>query len=433
MNMAEIPRIYTALAEWGACMLYICLLPKRYTKPRTAAIAVLVLVVQTLFLESTGNVSLVLWVPCMVVSIGIMLGFLYGCAKIRIRDAIYYCVHTLVLAEMMASCERQLFWFLWPGGEASFHGRCLLLGWVYLTALVLAFLLLRDYLSQPVSVNISTKELLGAVVIGIAVFAISNMGFIFDNTIFTKFYPREIMTVRTLVDMGGYAILYAHFILCCQSRYRKELEAVNSILENQYTQYKQSKESIELINQKYHDLKHQITALRMEKDDEKRKEWLDAMEEDIIAYEAQNKTGHPVLDVVLTSKSMYCQKRKISLTCVVDGASLNFMEVRDICTIFGNALDNAIESVKKIADVDRRLIHVSVSAQQGFVMMRFENYFEGKLNYEEGLPATTKKNHNYHGYGLKSIQLTAQKYDGRVSIETRNHWFELDVIVPIRK
>ena len=96
----------------------------------------------------------------------------------------------------------------------------------------------------------------------------------------------------------------------------KELESVQNVLQNQYVQYKQSRESIDLINYKYHDLKHQIAVLRSETDPEKRNEFLNHMEDEIRQYEAQNKTGNKVLDTVLTSKSLYCAKHGITFTCV---------------------------------------------------------------------------------------------------------------------
>lgn len=95
------------------------------------------------------------------------------------------------------------------------------------------------------------------------------------------------------------------------------------------------------------------------------------------------------------------------------------MDVADICTIFGNALDNAIEYEQKIADKEKRLIHVSVFSQKGFLMIRFENYFEGTLMFEGDLPITTKKDSFYHGYGLKSIRYAVQKYKGVVRIDQK--------------
>ena len=190
-------------------------------------------------------------------------------------------------------------------------------------------------------------------------------------------------------------------------------------------------ESIDLINRKYHDLKHQIAALRAEPDAARRAAWLDEMESDIIAYEAQNKTGNQVLDVLLTGKSLYCQKHGIRLTTVADGTALEGVSPMDLCTLVGNALDNAIESVRKIADREKRLIHVSVARQKSFVLLRFENCYEGELRFEDGLPVTTKADADYHGYGLKSIRRTAQKYGGTVTVNTRKNWFELKVLLPL--
>lgn len=120
------------------------------------------------------------------------------------------------------------------------------------------------------------------------------------------------------------------------------------------------------MNRKYHDLKHQLIVLRGEPDSVKRNTYLDQMENEIKIYEAQNKTGNAVLDTLLTSKSMYCIAHNISLTCVADGELLGFMDVMDICTIFGNALDNAIEFAEEIPEEEKRLIHVTVLYKKAF-------------------------------------------------------------------
>jgi len=85
-------------------------------------------------------------------------------------------------------------------------------------------------------------------------------------------------------------------------------------------------------------------------------------------------TGQPVLDTLLTAKSLYCQQYHITMTCVADGHLLDFLETGEICTIVGTALDNATESVETEPDHEKRLIRVAVYAQNGFVMLRFENY-----------------------------------------------------------
>ena len=70
--MPNIPRILTALAEWGSCLLYICKYQRRLRGWRLAAVLTLSLVVQCLFLHFTGHLPVALWIPCMAVAVGLM-------------------------------------------------------------------------------------------------------------------------------------------------------------------------------------------------------------------------------------------------------------------------------------------------------------------------------------------------------------------------
>ena len=389
------------------------------------------LIVQSAFLMITGSVKIYFWIPCMIIAVLLMIGFIYGCCEISLRDAGYFGMIAFVAAEFMASIEWQVVCFFWDGTVPAVVIQTILLVLIYGCVAAILYKMLHMHLPKDGKMGISIKEYISGLVIAIAVFAVSNISFLTENTPFSGRYSFEIGNIRTLVDLGGIAILYAHLIQCCELRVRKELEAVQNVLQNQYVQYKQSRESIELINYKYHDLKHQIAVLRSEEDPKKREEFLNRMEEEIRQYEAQNKTGNKVLDTVLTTKSLYCAKHGITFTCVADGTLLDFMDVMDICSIFGNALDNAIECELKIQEKEKRLIHVTVSKQKQFLILRFENYCEETLQYQEGTPITTKKEKEFHGYGLKSIQYTVNKYDGAVSMNLEDNWFELKVLIPI--
>lgn len=429
--MPDIPRIYTAIAEWMACMLFILPVKKRFDRVKTGALMAAALVIQSLFLTMTGSVRIYFWIPCMIIAVLLMIGFIYGCCDISLTDAGYFGMIAFVAAEFTASIEWQIVCFFWNGTVPAVIIQIVMLVLIYGSVAVILYKMLHMHLPKDGKMGISLKEYISGLVIAIAVFAVSNISFLTENTPFSGRYSFEIGNIRTLVDLGGIAILYAHLIQCCELRVRKELEAVQNVLQNQYVQYKQSRESIELINYKYHDLKHQIAVLRSEEDPKKREEFLNRMEEEIRQYEAQNKTGNKVLDTVLTTKSLYCAKHGITFTCVADGTLLDFMDVMDICSIFGNALDNAIECELKIQEKEKRLIHVTVSKQKQFLILRFENYCEETLQYQEGTPVTTKKEKEFHGYGLKSIQYTVNKYDGAVSVNLEDNWFELKVLIPI--
>ena len=428
----DIPRIYTAIAEWAACLIFIVVLRPRFKRKKSILISSVVLVAQMIFMHFTGNVSLWLWIPCMLVAYFNMTLFIYACCKTSYWESCYYGFFGFVIAECMASIEWQVFNFCFfnSGGEGWWiQGIFILL--VYGLIVLLMRNLLRGHVPADGYLEINRKDWITAFFIAVVVFAVSNISFVTRDTPFSGVYSQEIANIRALVDIAGVAMLYAHFVLCCENKVRMELESVQNVLQNQYLQYKQSRESIDLINYKYHDLKHQIEVLRKEQDPEKRNAFLNQMEDEIRQYELQNKTGNSVLDTVLTSKSMYCDKHDITLTSVVDGHLLDFMDAMDICSIFGNALDNAIESVVEINDKEKRLIHVTVSQQKAFLMIRVENYFEGDLEFAKGQLKTTKKEKQFHGYGIKSIYYTVNKYDGAVDIDTKDHWFNLKILIPL--
>lgn len=431
--LPDIPRFYTALAEWLACLVFITRMKRRYEGWALAGISAAALIVQIFFLEVTKGTEGILWLICMAAAVGLMYGFLLLCCDTGLRMAAYLCVFAFVLAEFAASLEWQLdcFFYFQLGWDSSlFRGGLLILvyGLVYLAGWICCKSINRT--EEPVQVT--GKELFSCVIIGLAVFLISNLGFVSVTTPFSGRYATEIFNVRTLVDLGGFAILYAYNIQRMDLRVRHELESVQTILHNQYVQYQQSQEAMDLIHYKYHDLKHHIIALRAQEDAGERASYLDKMEEEIQNFEAQNKTGNEVLDTLLNSKMLQCMKKDISMTCVADGTLFSFMDTMDICSIFGNALDNAIEYEEKIAEKEKRLIHVTAYAQRQFLIVRFENYCEEEIDFDKTFPETTKDNKKFHGYGLKSLRYTVQKYNGAVDTGIQDNWFVLKILIPMR-
>ena len=200
------------------------------------------------------------------------------------------------------------------------------------------------------------------------------------------------------------------------------------VLDRQDEQYKRSKEGIRLINSRYHELKIQIADIRAERDRAKQDAALARMESGLRQYEAENKTGNPVLDTLLTAKSMDCQQRGINMTSVADGSQLGFLSTRELCTLVGAPLDNAIESVLAEPDPEKRLLRVAIYNQSGCVMLRFENYCAQPVEMgADGLPV-----HNAHGgYDLQGVQAAAQRHDGTMTLHWADGWFTLRILLPV--
>ena len=119
-------------------------------------------------------------------------------------------------------------------------------------------------------------------------------------------------------------------------------------------------------------------------------------------------------------------------TCVVKGDLVWFMDTTDIYSLFGNALSNAIESVSDEPLIDNRCIGVTVQSAGDMLFIHVENYFSGEIELENGLPVT-RKDRDYHGFGMKSMERIAYKYGGEISVVAAEEKFNLDVILPIPK
>lgn len=431
VNVLDIPRIYTAIAEWAACICFSWYLKPRLEKKKYIAVSAFWLVLQVFFLVISDDVGIWLWLPCMLVALGLMLSLILLVNEVDMLDGIYTCMRAFLLAEFMASIEWQFHCFFWPENDMQWWKKWGLLLIVYAVILILCGLAEKKYCMVEGKLNVTRQECVNLTVIGIAVWAISNLSFYYEKTPFSGQYASEIMNIRTLVDAMGVVLIFTYHIQHRENEMRQELRTMQTMLENQYAQYRVNRDSIEMVNRKYHDLKHLIAVMRAEPDAALREEWLDRLENDIRAYEVQNKTGNKVLDTLLTAKMVTCQKHGITMTVVADGKCLAFMDKMDICTIFGNALDNAIEYERKIEDKEKRIVHLKLNTQKQFVLFQMENYCPKPPKFLGGLPLTTKQDALNHGYGLKSIQYTVKKYGGRMTVKTEQDWFVLKVLIPL--
>jgi hypothetical protein len=433
LEMVNTPGYYYSVAYWAAVFVVACTNKKRITGRKRYFAHFGFLAAIVLFMELTDGVRQWLFIPCMLVSITILLIYIYTCCDFTLPESGYYCARAFISGEFAASLSWQIYFYYVQNShiDKQIHWQ-----WVqFIVVYVLFFGImysLERYLQKDIeSIQVNRKELLTVILITAAVFAVSNMSYLSHNGLFSSRFAAEMFIIRTLVDLSGISVLYAYHILVREYQIKFEVDTLQNILEMQYKNYQLSQESIDMVNQKYHDLKHQITLLKAEVNSEKTTRYLEKMEQEIKIYEAQNKTGNKVLDAVLTSKSLHCQNCQIELTCVAEGALLSFMEDMDISSLFGNVLDNAIESTEKIADKNKRLIHLSVAGKKNFLRIRVENYCEEDLVFINGIPITTKKDKHFHGFGMKSIQSTVKKYGGSVTADVKKNWFELRILIPI--
>lgn len=253
---------------------------------------------------------------------------------------------------------------------------------------------------------------------------------------YARFLDRAMLSPALELTLASYAIigclfaLFIQFFLVQHLTLWQKLEVSEQLMHSQQ-QYHMAEETIECINLKCHDLKHQLTALRHSMNDPAASTALQNMENSVMIYDAYVHTGNKALDVILTEKSLLCVKNGITLTCMADGEILSEINSPDLYAIFGNILDNAMESVSVLSDPEQRAIGLTVQKQGNLAVIHAENYFDHPIHMENGLPQTTKQDSRFHGFGLRSVQMLAEKYGGSLSVSTEENIFRLNVLIPM--
>ena len=439
-GILDIPKIYTANAEWLAAVVTILIYRKYVDKKWTnllligggLAVSYVLIRLCQLFCERYTNF---LWLIGMAGAVLVMIATINLALRIRWSAAFYIGARAFMWAELAASAEWQIFYYYTFGRgivRSALYAMifCFLF---YFAVFAIGFIAESREVPKdpdPAKLNVTRPQLWFAWLFTLLMFALSNLSYVLGDTPFSASDITSIFYIRTLSDVVGVIVGQSYHLLVRDTERRAENAAFQTVLRNQYIQFRESKDNIDMINRKYHDLKHQLQVLRETTNEAERSAYIDEIQDGIEKYEAENKTGNTVLDTVLTSKQSRCLKEHVTMTVVADGTLLERMSVMDICTVFGNAIDNAIEYEIKVEDPEKRLIHLTVSEKNSFVCILVENYYEGETIAEGAFPETTKKNKQYHGFGLRSVKYTVEKYGGYVNTGVRDGWFRLEIIFP---
>ena len=142
-------------------------------------------------------------------------------------------------------------------------------------------------------------------------------------------------------------------------------------------------------------------------------------------------TGDEMLDCIVSMKAERMESLSIPFTTdgVVDGGL--GMKPMDICGIFANALDNAIEAAEQT--LPNAFVSMNIKRTEQFFVIRISNSVKEKVNVEKLASVssyTSKSDTEHHGFGLRNIKDTAAKYDGLVKCESKDTEFTLSVMIP---
>lgn len=234
-----------------------------------------------------------------------------------------------------------------------------------------------------------------------------------------------------LVVVGVYNIiccvigLYLQLEVVRRRELESELNVIKTLHQKEKLQYESSRETVDFINMRFHDLRHQLRHI--DGNLATAADYVNGIDELISLYDATVKTGNEALDVILTEKHIQCIKNNIRFSCIADGSRMSFMKAEDIYSLFGNMLDNAIDAVIGLPE-EQRVIGLNVKTVGTLVSINEHNYCLGELKFADKLPVTTKKGFG-HGYGMRSIRYICNNYGGEMSVDVHDGVFEISILI----
>lgn len=290
-------------------------------------------------------------------------------------------------------------------------------------------LVLRNVTRQDLSV-MDDKGILAMV--GIVIFAIIGFDLLLKTNVLRALSLAAALCLRAFHALVCLFVFFVEVELVANRQLRGEIETTERLLAERERQYKLSRENMEAINLKCHDLRHQIRHLSDGGTGAVDRATLADIARDVAVYDSGVLTGNEALDTILTEKSLVCESRGITLTCMADGHLLDLMAPADIYSLFGNALDNAIEAVSATTAEGRRSISLVVRERAGMASIHIENLYDAAdaLSFVDGLPQTTKPDKANHGFGTRSMQAIVQRYGGILTLSANEDTFSLDALLP---
>ncbi len=251
-----------------------------------------------------------------------------------------------------------------------------------------------------------------------------------------KSYHSDIIAIYYIIAIGLIVLNLVVFHLISEilenSRNMKEAEALRQQSIGQLELYNSMRENYNIQRQRTHEYKNQIVCMDMlmkKKDYSKLEDYIGNISDRLDAQLDMVDTNNDVVNAIFNAKYYEAIKNDVLVVLKINDLSDIKISDNDIVTILSNLLDNAIEAAKQ-CDIGKRIVKIKMLYEDAVLSIAVSNSYKAEpVLTEDGYIRTTKKDREEHGWGMRNVVTTLEKYNAEYIIDYKNGEFVFSIIM----
>lgn len=238
------------------------------------------------------------------------------------------------------------------------------------------------------------------------------------QTIFIHLVYQAIMI--SLIIIQFYSLKRSHQLLKAEEM----MEQIQAEIHHTYKYCMLADEKFHEISKLRHDVNNQVQAIKhliYAEQNEEAEKLIEQLQSKLGNLQNGHLCNNPVLNAVLLPKSYEANNEEIETEIILNDCENLPFEQYDLCSLFSNLFDNAIEACKKIECKNQRFINVRSMRNGNYFVIKILNSCNIMIDGKKTFALTKRK--TGHGYGMEIIKNIVNKYEGDLNIESDNGQF----------
>lgn len=214
------------------------------------------------------------------------------------------------------------------------------------------------------------------------------------------------------------------------SNLRAENKCIKENIQLQHQYYLNMQESQMKVKKLYHDMKNHMICIENLYG---KNEYVESINNQLKECNSIFNTNNMILDIILNDKKRICESKGIDLIANINFKECNFIDSADVCSIFSNMIDNAIEACENIEDNSiLKKINIKGTIVKSLYIIKCENPKNNIIKLKSGKILTNKKDKFLHGIGISSMKNSIEKYNGNLEVNDLNTRFLINICIPLK-